>query len=97
MVLLVAVILVILLALLLSDLGTTYEAERAKALAAEGCVTDASWRKLPAELYAKSSMSSELTGVKWFLSLLVIGTVVGLVVLLYAFNALGKLRKRALY
>jgi len=56
---LLAVVCTILLALLVCSMRTNYNKVRAGLAAGAGCITDPTWKKVPAKMFAMTSMDSE--------------------------------------
>lgn len=90
-------VLVVLLGLCLSDMTKTYQATRTAVKAGASCILDAGWAKVANQLYLKSSMDTEMSGVKWFLALNCLFFAICFGSLIYSMSRLARLRRSGLY
>lgn len=84
-------VVLILVGMFIHTLSYRYWAARNAMKVHADCVRDANWRKLPLELYAKTSMDSELWWAKFFCFFLVMLLLGGFCVMHQVFSRLGKL------
>merc|ERR1712110_55670 len=73
--LLVLVVTIILLALFVSSMSSSYQANRATLPEIANCITNTQWKQLPTQIYTLSSMDSEHN---WAITFMTLGIVLAL-------------------